>query len=69
VSVYHIDLYRLETLQEVSSLGLDEIFDRPAVVLLEWAERFPQILPTRRIEVHIRRMEDNAREIKVSLRP
>src|SRR5579872_5399912 len=32
-SVYHIDLYRLDTAAEVATLGLDEIFDRRAVVL------------------------------------
>src|SRR4051795_740609 len=35
-TVYHIDLYRLDTREEVGSLGLDEIFDRKAVVLIEW---------------------------------
>ncbi len=53
VSVYHIDLYRLETTAEVESLGLDEIFERPAAVLLEWAGRFPSLLPKRRTEITI----------------
>jgi tRNA threonylcarbamoyladenosine biosynthesis protein TsaE len=52
-SVYHIDLYRLDTIAEVESLGLDEIFARPAAVFLEWAERFPSLLPTPRIEICI----------------
>jgi tRNA threonylcarbamoyladenosine biosynthesis protein TsaE len=41
--VYHIDLYRLETKAEVESLGLDELLDRDAVVLIEWGERFPEL--------------------------
>ena len=53
VSVYHVDLYRLETVAEVESLGLDEIFARPVAVVLEWAERFPMLLPKRRIEICI----------------
>ena len=52
-SVYHIDLYRLDTVAEVESLGLDEVFARPAAVFLEWAERFPSLLPRRRIEISI----------------
>lgn len=52
-SIYHIDLYRLDTIAEVESLGLDEIFERPVAVLLEWAERFPSLLPKRRIEICI----------------
>jgi tRNA threonylcarbamoyladenosine biosynthesis protein TsaE len=52
-SVYHVDLYRLETVAEVESLGLDEIFARPVAVVLEWAERFPTLLPKQRIEICI----------------
>ena len=44
-SVYHIDLYRLDTPAQVATLGLDEIFDRRAVVLIEWGERFPELMP------------------------
>jgi tRNA threonylcarbamoyladenosine biosynthesis protein TsaE len=48
---YHIDLYRLDTEAEVGTLGLDELFDRQAVVLIEWGERFPRLLPPHRIEI------------------
>lgn len=44
-NVYHIDLYRLDHPRQVATLGLDDIFDRDAIVLLEWAERFPELLP------------------------
>jgi tRNA threonylcarbamoyladenosine biosynthesis protein TsaE len=63
--VYHIDLYRLEALHEVATLGLDEIFDREAVVLIEWGERFPQILPPERTEIRIRALGEDEREIEV----
>jgi tRNA threonylcarbamoyladenosine biosynthesis protein TsaE len=64
--VYHIDLYRLEELREVATLGLEEIFDRDALVLIEWGERFPQILPPERTEIRIRAMGDDEREIEVT---
>jgi tRNA threonylcarbamoyladenosine biosynthesis protein TsaE len=63
--VYHIDLYRLEEPREVATLGLDEIFERPAVVLVEWGERFPQLMPAARIEIRLRALEDDEREIEV----
>ena len=63
--VYHIDLYRLDEPAEVATLGLDEIFDRDAVVLIEWGERFPQLLPAERTEIRIRTIENDAREIDV----
>jgi tRNA threonylcarbamoyladenosine biosynthesis protein TsaE len=59
-TVYHIDLYRLDTEAEVESLGLDEIFARRAAVLLEWAERFPALLPSRRVEIAITAEIDGA---------
>jgi tRNA threonylcarbamoyladenosine biosynthesis protein TsaE len=66
VSVYHIDLYRLDTTEEVERIGLDEILDRPALILLEWAERFPQLLPARRVEVRIEVAGDEGRTFEVT---
>ncbi len=63
--VYHIDLYRLDEPHEVATLGLEDLFDREAVVLIEWGERFPQLLPADRIEIHIRATADDTREIEV----
>ena len=64
--VYHIDLYRLETPAEVATLGLDEIFDRDAVVLIEWGEKFLPMLPDERVEIRLRTLDENSREIEVS---
>ena len=67
--VYHIDLYRLDELREVATLGLDEIFEREAVVLVEWGERFPQLMPDERIEIRLRASGDDEREIEVRSLP
>jgi tRNA threonylcarbamoyladenosine biosynthesis protein TsaE len=64
-SVYHIDLYRLDTPREVLSLGLDELFDREAVVLIEWGERFPDLMPADRIEIRLE-ADGDEREILLS---
>jgi tRNA threonylcarbamoyladenosine biosynthesis protein TsaE len=61
--VYHIDLYRLDTAAELATLGLDEIFDRDAVVMIEWGERFPQQMPPERIEILITATGENTRQI------
>ena len=63
--VYHIDLYRLDTPTQVSSLGLDDIFDRPAIVLIEWGERFPELMPEQRIEIRLHADGENSREIEL----
>jgi len=63
--VYHIDLYRLDEPREVATLGLDELLERDALVLMEWGERFPQLLPPQRTEIRLRADEDE-REIEVT---
>ncbi len=39
VKVYHVDLYRVSEAQEFDSLGLEDLFAEPAIVLIEWPER------------------------------
>jgi tRNA threonylcarbamoyladenosine biosynthesis protein TsaE len=64
--IYHIDLYRLDEQREVETLGLDELFARDSVVLLEWAERFPALLPSKRVEIRLKALADDTREIAVT---
>ena len=66
--VYRVDLYRLEQRRELASLGLDELLEREAVILVEWGERFPDLWPPERIEVHLRALEGDQREIRVEWR-
>ena len=65
-NVYHIDLYRLQRPQELATLGLEEIFDRDAIVLVEWGERFLEAMPRDRIEIRISSIEENDRIIAVT---
>ena len=64
--VYHIDLYRLDEQRQVENLGLDDLFSSGSVILLEWAERFPALLPRHRTEIRLRALPDETREITVS---
>ena len=63
--VHHIDLYRLDEIREVESLGLDELFAGQTLILLEWAERFPSLLPAKRTQIRLRTLDDDSREIHV----
>lgn len=63
---YHVDLYRLDTRQQVATLGLEEILDREAVVLVEWGERFPDLFPAGRIEIHLRTVTESNRQITIT---
>ena len=62
--VYHIDLYRLDRAEQVANLGLDEIFDRDAVVLIEWGERFPELMPRQRLEIRLSALGEDERQIE-----
>jgi tRNA threonylcarbamoyladenosine biosynthesis protein TsaE len=64
-NVYHVDLYRLDEEREVATLGLEEIFEKEAVVLVEWGERFPGLIPTRHIEIRLEEKSGNVRQITV----
>ncbi len=64
--VYHVDLYRLDEAREVEGLGLGDLLSSGAPVLLEWAERFPGLLPDDRTEIRLRALPDESREIIVS---
>jgi tRNA threonylcarbamoyladenosine biosynthesis protein TsaE len=66
-SVYHIDLYRLDSAAQLETLGLEEIFDREAVVLIEWGEKFLGRMPRERIEIRLRATGENSREIEVAM--
>jgi tRNA threonylcarbamoyladenosine biosynthesis protein TsaE len=63
--VYHVDLYRLDEEREVSTLGLEELFERDAMVLIEWGERFPRLMPLSRTEIRIRVTAENEREFEL----
>jgi tRNA threonylcarbamoyladenosine biosynthesis protein TsaE len=64
--VYHVDLYRLDSEEEVVALGFEELLERDALVLIEWGERFPQLLPEERIEITLTADEEDRRVVVVS---
>ena len=66
VPLIHIDGYRLEGAPAVSWLDLDLIFSPHKITLIEWAERFGELLPQDRLEVHLEHLSTNRRRLKVS---
>lgn len=50
----HADLYRVEDSAALAGIGLEEsLEDWPGVALVEWAERFPEVLPADHLHIHI----------------
>jgi len=66
VNLYHVDLYRVDTQRELDTLGLDDLFDKNSVVLIEWGEKFARFLRERDVEITIERLGDSDRKIKVA---
>jgi len=66
VTVYHADLYRLDTVEQVRRLGLEELFDRPALTLIEWGERFPELLPAKRTEIRLSHADGESRIVEIA---
>ncbi len=64
--IFHIDLYRLDEERQVETLGLDELLASGSLVLLEWAERFPALLPAERTEIRITAADDDTRTIQIT---
>lgn len=65
-ALYHIDLYRLNSLQEAEGLGLEEVFaDKNAIVAIEWAEKIKEILPAKRWDIYFEYENDGRRRITI----
>jgi len=64
-AVYHVDLYRLDSTRDAATLGLDELFDSPALVIVEWGERFPELMPLECIQIRLRALAGDEREIEL----
>jgi tRNA threonylcarbamoyladenosine biosynthesis protein TsaE len=65
VRVYHVDLYRLETAEQARRLGLEDLFDQKALVLIEWGDKFPELLPADVFRITLASTGDEGRVIEV----
>ena len=66
--LYHVDLYRLETVEEMRSTDLAELWqDRHNLVVVEWADKAEAILPAKRLDVKIKVKGENKRAIQFKL--
>jgi tRNA threonylcarbamoyladenosine biosynthesis protein TsaE len=61
--LYHFDCYRLERPEELLGIGLDEYLDGRAVLAIEWADKFPALLPPHTRWVHFTIGPGDRREI------
>lgn len=64
-TLYHIDLYRIDTERELETLALDDLRSEDSILLIEWGEKFPRLLRDREIEISLERDGETDRRITV----
>jgi len=65
-TLYHIDLYRVDTQRELETLGLDDLMGENSILLIECGEKFPRFQRERDVEIAIERTGENQRRMVVS---
>ncbi|RJQ38969.1 MAG: tRNA (adenosine(37)-N6)-threonylcarbamoyltransferase complex ATPase subunit type 1 TsaE [Dehalococcoidia bacterium] len=63
--LYHVDLYRLDHIEEIADLGLDDYLYGSGVCVVEWAEKGSAVLPAEHMEVQIDYLSDNERRLRL----
>ncbi len=63
--LYHIDLYRLDRLEEIMDLGLDDYLYGSGVCVLEWAEKGLSVLPAEHLLIKIVYISDTGRRLQL----
>lgn len=67
-ALLHLDVYRLDNLQEVIDLGIPELVDDRAVAVVEWGDVAEEVLPKDTLEVHLTFVADDDEARAVSVR-
>ena len=65
-NVYHVDLYRIEGARDLDTLGLEDLFAEPAVVIVEWAEKLTLRIGWPVVRVHLEHAGDDTRRISIT---
>ena len=63
LTLYHLDLYRLDHIEEIFDLGLDEYFREDAICAIEWAEKAKGALPGDNLIIELAHIGKDSRKI------
>ena len=66
VTLYHIDLYRIDTPRELDTLALDDLMSANSILLIEWGEKFERFTKERDVEIAIEHLGGDDRRISIS---
>jgi tRNA threonylcarbamoyladenosine biosynthesis protein TsaE len=63
--VFHGDLYRIESFHDFETLGMEDVFAQPGIVILEWPEKFPLHTEWPQVKVRLEHAGGDSRRISV----
>ena len=64
--IYHFDAYRLEREEEFRHLSPDDYFEGVGVTFIEWADKFPSVLPANHLAISIELLDSEQRQIHIT---
>ena len=67
IPLYHMDLYRLNSIREIEDIGVVDYFYGDGICLIEWAEKLENLLPEDAVFVSFRQIDETSREISFKL--
>ena len=65
VDLHHLDLYRVQLLEEIEDLGFDDVVFEDGITVIEWGERAAPLLPEDAVHVMFSFAENGVREIRI----
>jgi tRNA threonylcarbamoyladenosine biosynthesis protein TsaE len=64
-TLYHIDLYRIDTQRELDTLALDDLMTANSILLIEWGEKFARFAKERDVEIGIEHQGGDERVVRI----
>jgi len=63
--LFHVDLYRLDNVEQAVAIGIEDYLGGPGVTAIEWAEKIESLLPAHSTRIRITTVNENVRRIEV----
>ncbi|MEG0479970.1 MAG: tRNA (adenosine(37)-N6)-threonylcarbamoyltransferase complex ATPase subunit type 1 TsaE [Clostridium sp.] len=66
INLYHFDVYRIEYIEQMYDIGFDEYLFGDGICIIEWSDIVKELLPENTIDIVIKKLDDNNREIEIT---
>ena len=66
-TIFHMDLYRLNSMEEIIQAGVEDCIYSNEICFIEWPEKAPQLLNQSTVHIFIEPVDDNTRSLKIQL--